>query len=95
MPVSWGCYQRVSSQGIAQTFEINDSHHGRKLLIATQKSTFKEALVAEITQELKGHPVYIKVIDITTLPATREADWNTIVVINIRWLLTMLPSWDA
>ena len=75
-------YKVMFSQGIATSFEVNDPDMETKVLIATQGSGFKDALVAGITGELKTKPVYIKVIDVTDLSNMKEEEWNAVLVFS-------------
>ena len=75
-------YRIVYSQGIAESFDVNSPDLATHILIATQGSEFKEALVSGIVAELKTRPAYIKVIDVTNLATIQEADWQAMVLIN-------------
>lgn len=51
-------------------------------MIASQGSDFKNALVDSFTTHLKGKPLYIKVIDVSTLGKVKEEEWNSLILIN-------------
>jgi hypothetical protein len=75
-------YKLICSQGIAEAFEVNSPELETKVLIATQGSAFKNALVASVTEELGKKPVYIQVIDVTALPGMIEDEWSALLIIN-------------
>ena len=75
-------YKILYSQGIAPSFEVNRPDLKQKVLIITQGSKFKDALVSHLIEQLKQKPVYIKVIDATALSGVKEEDWNAVVLIN-------------
>ena len=58
------------------------SQDHQKLLIATQKSPFKTALVAEIRDGLSQKPVAIRTIDIRQLAQEDMSQYNAILLVN-------------
>ena len=75
-------YKLIYSQGIAEAFEVNSPELETRVLIATQGSAFKNALVAKVAEELGKKAVYIQVVDVTALPKTKVEGWSALVVIN-------------
>jgi hypothetical protein len=75
-------YKFHYSMDVAESFEVNAPEQKIKVLIATQGSDFKDAVVAGVVDYLKHKPVYIKVIDTSSLPQVTEAQWHAIVVIH-------------
>lgn len=75
-------YRLFFSQKIAESFEVNSPELATKVLVATQGSSFKNALVAGITEDLGKKQVYIKVIDVSALPEINEAEWHALVLVN-------------
>jgi hypothetical protein len=75
-------YKLQYSMGPAKSFEVNAPHSGPSVLIATQGSAFKDAVVAGVVDHLRTRSAYVKVVDVSALPAVNEADWNAIVVIH-------------
>jgi hypothetical protein len=53
-----------------------------RVLIATQSSKFKDAVVGEIRDTLKKNSCYIKVIDVKRLIDEAAADYHAVVIIN-------------
>lgn len=75
-------YRQHFSMSPARAFEVNSPGAGPKVLIATQGSAFKDAILAGIVAHLQPLPAYVKVIDVSALPGTNEAGWSAIVVIH-------------
>ncbi len=75
-------YKLLFSQGVAESFEVNNSDLTTKVLIATQGSGFKDALVSGIIEDLKKKAIYMKVVDVSALPEIKENEWNALVLIN-------------
>jgi hypothetical protein len=53
-----------------------------RLLIATQKSEFKEAIVSKVVKAFEGNNIFIEVIDLATLPNTQTDNYKAIVILN-------------
>ena len=75
-------YKLIFSQGVATSFEVNSPDLKTKVLIATQGSGFKDALVAGISEELKKKPTYINVVDVSALSDVKEDEWNVVVLVS-------------
>jgi hypothetical protein len=82
IPASLFWFRSQNPMHIADSFEVGDPAVPQHLLIATQGSPFKDALVQRIVQHVEPRSVYIKVIDVTALADVQEADWAAIVVIH-------------
>ena len=74
----WGC-----AAGTVDTIETGDikTQQGR-VLIATQKSDFKEAIILEIRNTLENNSSYLKVIDVKKLPHESTTDYHAIIILN-------------
>jgi hypothetical protein len=66
----------------ATTFSVNDPSSERRILIATQGSEFKDAVVTGVVDRLRERPIFIQVIDVVALADANEADWDAIVVLH-------------
>lgn len=75
-------YKIHYSMDVVESFEVNSSESKQRVMIATQGSEFKKALVAGIIDHLKQKHAYIKVVDVTTLPQVKEDNWNAVVVLH-------------
>ncbi len=65
------------------TAETGDkASHDSRVLIATQKSKFKRAVVSDIKDILENKTSYIKVVDVRWLPNESLDDYNAIIIIN-------------
>lgn len=75
----------------AKPFEVNRPNAREHVLIATQGSKFKDAVVDGVVDRLGSRPAYVKVIDVASLRDVREADWNAIVVLHT-WEMSKPPA---
>jgi hypothetical protein len=75
-------YKFHYSMDVAQSYEINAPALEQRVLIATQGSAFKDAVVSALIAHLKERNVYVKVIDVSALPGVDEGKWSAIVVIH-------------
>lgn len=79
------------SMSPAKPFEVNRTDLREHVLIATQGSAFKDAVVQGVVGRLEKRPAYVKVIDVASLGDVREADWNAIVVLHT-WEMAKPPA---
>jgi hypothetical protein len=84
-------YRAQYSMDVARGFEVNDPRSSPKVLIATQGSAFKDAVVAAVVADLQTRPAYVKVIDISMLPGLRAEEWDAIVVLHT-WEMGRPPA---
>lgn len=78
--VTW--YRFHFSMKVAQPFEVQGAPSGPRVLIATQGSAFKDAIVSGIVEHLKRRSAQVSVVDVSALGGVRDADWDAIVVIH-------------
>ncbi len=80
-----GCAARAVS-----TAEWGDLKADQRVLIATQRSEFKEAVVSRVVEGLKKDLCYVKVIDLKRLEDEPATDYDAVVVVNTckAWRLT-------
>ena len=64
------------------TSRIGTIDSKNKLLIATQKSEFKEAIVSKVVKAFEGNNIFIEVIDVINLPNTQTNDYEAIVILS-------------
>jgi hypothetical protein len=86
-----GWYRWQYSMTMARSFEVGDPQATRRVLIATQGSEFKDAVVAGVVEHLKARAAHIKVIDISMLSGVDERDWNAVVLIHT-WEMRKPPE---
>jgi hypothetical protein len=84
-------YRQHYSMDVARSFDVNDPGATVRVLIATQGSEFKDALVAGVVAELGTRATYVRVIDISLLPRVNADDWNAIVLIHT-WEMRNPPT---
>jgi hypothetical protein len=65
-----------------KSFEINSPELENKIVIATQLSEFKNAVLMEILRQLSIQQVFIKVIDVNELDGISEKDWDAVVIMH-------------
>ena len=75
-------YKFKYAMDIATSIEINTARAPIHLLVATQGSYFKEEVVKRVISEFESDSIYIKVIDVTSLPELPETSWNAILIMH-------------
>jgi hypothetical protein len=86
-----GWYRFHYSMDAVRGYEVNDPGAARRVLIATQGSEFKDAVVAGVIAHLKARSVYVKVIDVSSLADVNEDNWNAIVLVHT-WEMRKPPA---
>ncbi|MBA4053571.1 MAG: hypothetical protein C0490_02565 [Marivirga sp.] len=87
--LSWYAW-RYSMEPIAG-FEVNSDTLKTHVLIATQGSEFKNAVVKDVIDDMTSEPFYFKVIDVSLLGTISEDDWDAIVIIHT-WEYSSPPA---
>jgi len=75
-------YKYEYSMGKAEAFQVNSANLDRRLLIATQKSAFKDSVTQLLSKHYTSYPVFIKVIDISSLSKIEPGDYTAIAIIH-------------
>jgi|GEM_PF-219728 len=65
-----------------ESFEVNSADLPNKVLIATQGSDFKRAVVDGVCRTLGEKSIYVKVVDVRELDHVEREPWQAILVIN-------------
>lgn len=86
-------YKNNFSMDIAKTYTVNSEMEQNSLLIATQGSDYKNAVVDSLVQNYGSHPIYIKVIDVSNLSEEDEFVWDAILILHT-WEMNK-PQTDA
>ena len=86
-----GWYRIHFSMSAARPFEVNDPHSSPRVLIATQGSEFKDAVVAGVVEHLKSRAAYVKVVDVSALPGIDGGGWDAIVLVHT-WEMRKPPE---
>jgi hypothetical protein len=90
--VIFGIYLLMHRQGVIKSSTIVNPAASKSVLIASQGSNFKNALVDSITTQLKNKPLSVKVIDVTTLNDIKETDFSAFVIIHTTEKFVMQPD---
>jgi len=90
VPVIMGLVLCGCAAQALNTTEWGDLKADQRVLIATQRSEFKEAVVSRIVEDLEKGLFYVKVIDLKKLRQEPATDYDAVVVINTckAWRLT-------
>ncbi|KAB3528845.1 hypothetical protein [Alkaliphilus serpentinus] len=75
-------YRVTKVQGIIENYSINDDVHDSRVLIATQKKSFKEKVLKNVESYYKENAVYISVVDITQLAEINHEEWDAIIIFS-------------
>lgn len=65
-----------------EPYTVNSENFERKLLIASQGSDFKDALVKDIIDHYKNDSVFIKIIDVSGLPQVNHQDFDAVLLVH-------------
>jgi hypothetical protein len=88
--MAWYSYKYSMDEAVPR--EINNpAEYSTKVLIATQGSEFKDAVLNNVISDLENLEYYIKVIDINNLDNIDPIDWNAICVIHT-WEMWKAPK---
>jgi hypothetical protein len=74
--------EHAHAMRVARPFAGGDTSRPQQVLIATQGSAFKDALVAGIVAALQSRPIYIRVIDVSALRDVHDNDWKAIIIVH-------------
>ena len=74
----WGC----ASQPVKTVETGYPAATNNKVLIATQKTKFKQAVVSEIYDELKRNSIYLKIVDVKYLKSQSTGEFSAVVIIS-------------
>jgi hypothetical protein len=72
--------EHAHAMRIARPFTVGDASRPQHVLIATQGSAFKDALVVGIVAALQSRPIYVQVIDVSALRDVHDDDWKAIII---------------
>lgn len=75
-------YKFHYSMEIAKSYEITVQNPEHKVLIATQGSDYKNAVVSGVIEALNGRPISIKVIDVSGLSSVNMDEWAAVVILH-------------
>lgn len=76
-------FNSLQQMEYVEEYQINTHIQERSLLIATQGSDYKNALVDQIIQHYEQTKTFIKVTDVSSLRSANPDDWDAIVIIQV------------
>ena len=81
-------FNSLQQMEYVEPYELNSSASARNLLIATQGSDYKNALVDQVLEKYKSTDTYIKVMDVSSLESVKPEEWQAIIIIQAweKWL---------
>jgi hypothetical protein len=80
--IVFGIFWLLNRQGVVEPFESGDPSSEYRVLVASQGSEFKDAVVESLVVHLEGIPAYISVIDVGGLSEVNEDDWDALVLVG-------------
>ncbi|MBQ0734737.1 hypothetical protein [Aquimarina celericrescens] len=75
-------YKYEYSMEVVEAYEVNTPDFDRKLLIATQGSTFKDSITNKLVNHYKSDSIFIKVIDVSSLVDIKPDEYTGIVIMH-------------
>jgi len=88
--MAWYKYQYSMDEATPNEIH-NPAEYSTHVLIATQSSPFKDAVLDRVISELENLEYYIKVIDVNDLNTVNAMDWNAICLIHT-WEMWKAPK---
>lgn len=84
-------YKIHYSMDVAESFEVDSPEPKHRVLIASQGSEFKGAVVTGVVDYLKQRHAYIKVVDVAALAQVDTDMWDALVIIHT-WEFWRAPT---
>jgi hypothetical protein len=84
-------YQNEYSMEMVEGFKVNSPSENSKLLIATQGSEFKNTITTAIVDYYKAEPLYIEVMDISSLEHVNPDNYEALLIVHT-WEMWKPPS---
>ncbi len=75
-------YQSHYSMDVADSFQVGENTATNRVLIATQGSEFKDAVVDGVVKSMSNQSVYLKIIDVAGLNTVDASQWDAVVVLH-------------
>jgi hypothetical protein len=73
-------------------YDINPENSGTRILIAVQKSSFKDAVLDSVAAACRGRDIHIRVVDVDALPDTDINDWDKIIIFSAIMMWEFYPA---
>jgi hypothetical protein len=84
-------YAQHFSMGRVQAYEVAGAAAAPRIVLATQGSAFKDAVVAGVVAHLKSKSAQVKVVDVAALGGVRETDCDAVVILHT-WEMRKPPA---
>ena len=88
-------YKLYFSMEVVSTYEVNQQIQQRSILIATQGSEYKDAIVKDLVEHYRSQPIYVKVTDVTNLGEVDESVWDAILILHTWEMWKPQPDAEA
>ena len=75
-------YRLIKTQGVVEDYTVNTKADSPRLVIATQKSKFKDEVLRQAIEELKKQEMRIFVTDVTRLSELEDSEWDGMVILT-------------
>ncbi|MDH4211122.1 MAG: hypothetical protein OEV79_06700 [candidate division WOR-3 bacterium] len=75
-------YLLLNRQGVVESYDVGEPETGNRLLIVSQGSEFKNALVESVITHLADESLYVCVIDVSGLEEINEDEWDAILILH-------------
>ena len=74
------------------TRTIGAPHSARKVLIATEQTPYKQAVVEQVLAHLQEPSIYTRIVDVTDLPQEDAGSYSAVVVLNSCFAWHLRPT---
>ncbi|KPK72752.1 hypothetical protein AMJ87_03825 [candidate division WOR_3 bacterium SM23_60] len=91
--VLFGIFLLINRQGVVEPFAVGNPTLDKRVLIASQGSSFKNTVVESLTTYLETK-AYVKVIDVTSLAEVNDDEWDALVFIHTTEQWKLWPDVD-
>ena len=88
-------YIVVNKQGVIEPFQVGSKNAEYKILIVSQGSEFKEALVKNFVSELASDSTYLSILDCSGLNESYLSGWDAYVIIHTMQIHKMPEEADV
>jgi hypothetical protein len=88
-------YIAVNKQGVIEPFQHGSKSAEYKILIVSQGSDFKEALVENFVSELASDSIYLSILDCTELNDNYLSGWDAYIIIHTMQIHKMPKETDT
>ena len=80
--VSMGVYVAACAPKLIPTSTIGAIESRKRLLMATQESEFKNAVISDVVAGLESEDIFIEITDVSNLVSKEVGNYNAILIVN-------------